>query len=217
MTQRTSPLDNMSIASPCDASWEAMVGDDTARHCLQCQMNVYNLSAMSRSEAEALIESHEGRLCVRYYQRPDGTVLTKDCPVGLQRRFSKTLQVRRAGIAAAVLVVALAGVGFAKSTQSEQDKPILLTGAMEPLEAIRDREIMGERVVPIQPTVEPKTPGETEKPHVTMGKVVQPKDTPVVPAVMGTPVIQPPPQPVMGSVVPNPPQPPETESKPEKP
>jgi hypothetical protein len=34
-----------------------------------------------------------GRLCVRFYKRADGTVLTKDCPVGwqaLKKRISKT-------------------------------------------------------------------------------------------------------------------------------
>jgi hypothetical protein len=35
---------------------------------------------MTRSEAEELIAKTEGRLCVRFFQRKDGTVLTRDCP-----------------------------------------------------------------------------------------------------------------------------------------
>ena len=37
---------------------------------------------MTEEEALKLVEEREGRLCVRFYQRRDGTVLTTDCPVG---------------------------------------------------------------------------------------------------------------------------------------
>ncbi|MBC7804981.1 MAG: hypothetical protein H7145_02405, partial [Akkermansiaceae bacterium] len=30
-----------------------------------------------------LIREKEGNLCIRYYQRVDGTVMTQDCPVGI--------------------------------------------------------------------------------------------------------------------------------------
>lgn len=85
MSESSSPLDNLHIASPCHASWEAMTGDDKARFCKSCQKNVFNLSMMSRQEAERLIQAREGNLCVRYAQREDGTVITEDCPVGLER------------------------------------------------------------------------------------------------------------------------------------
>jgi hypothetical protein len=61
-----------------------MQGDDKARFCLTCHKNVYNLSGMSRNEAEALIQEKEGKLCVTFYQRDDGTLLTADCPVALR-------------------------------------------------------------------------------------------------------------------------------------
>src|SRR5271170_6576124 len=72
-------LDMVKISLNCGASWDAMKGDDTVRFCGHCQRNVYNLSAMTRPEAEALILKSEGRLCKRYYQRPDGRVITKEC------------------------------------------------------------------------------------------------------------------------------------------
>jgi hypothetical protein len=78
-----SPLDNLSVAAPCQASWEAMTGDARVRFCGQCQKNVYNLSTMTTADAEALLLKTEGRLCVRFYRRKDGTVLTENCPVGL--------------------------------------------------------------------------------------------------------------------------------------
>lgn len=90
MSKSTIPLEMIKIASPCTASWDAMAGDDTTRFCDQCEKHVYNLSSLSRDEAEALVMKHEGKMCVRFYQRPDGTMLTQDCPVGwraIQRRF----------------------------------------------------------------------------------------------------------------------------------
>src|SRR5690348_11198318 len=45
-------LDRIQIASPCEASWDAMNGDDRVRFCGLCEKNVYNLSAMTRDEAE---------------------------------------------------------------------------------------------------------------------------------------------------------------------
>jgi hypothetical protein len=76
-------LDDIHIATPCRASWDRMHGDNRVRFCDQCDKHVYNLTGMSRAEAEALIRRTEGRLCVRFYRRADGTLLTDDCPVGL--------------------------------------------------------------------------------------------------------------------------------------
>lgn len=84
--QKLPLLENVAIAAPCTASWDAMVGDDRVRFCGQCEKNVYNLSAMPRDEAEALLAAREGKMCVRLYKREDGTVLTSDCPVGVKRR-----------------------------------------------------------------------------------------------------------------------------------
>jgi hypothetical protein len=84
--RRLPVLDNIHIAAPCHADWARMSGDDRTRHCSQCEKNVYNLSSMTRAEAEALLIEKEGKLCVRFYQRADGTILTADCPDGLARR-----------------------------------------------------------------------------------------------------------------------------------
>src|SRR5262249_26070513 len=81
------------------ADWNQMTGDDRTRHCGACQKNVYNLSGMTRAEAEALLLEHNGELCVRYYQRHDGTILLADCTVGVQRKRDR----RRTSARAAAL------------------------------------------------------------------------------------------------------------------
>ena len=92
MTKRyDNPLENLKIASPCSQDWNEMNGSDHKRFCGECNLNVYNLSGMTKYDAENLLRLSEGRLCVRYFQRSDGTVLTKDCPVGwaaVKRRIS---------------------------------------------------------------------------------------------------------------------------------
>jgi hypothetical protein len=61
-----------------------MIGDEHVRFCGQCSLNVYDLSSMTRGDAESLIARAEGRLCVRFYRRRDGSIITRDCPVGLR-------------------------------------------------------------------------------------------------------------------------------------
>ncbi len=98
-------LQNIRVASPCTADWNQMTGDDRVRACGSCNKNVYNLSDMTREEAEALLVSRAGGLCVRYFQRSDGTILLADCTIGVKRR-------RRRKLFAAVAAAALGGMGF---------------------------------------------------------------------------------------------------------
>src|SRR5262245_44731639 len=77
-------LSQVRVASPCQQNWEEMTGDDRVRLCGSCKLHVYNLSDMTAQDAAALIRGTEGRLCIRFYRRADGTMLTRDCPVGLK-------------------------------------------------------------------------------------------------------------------------------------
>src|ERR1041385_8191314 len=98
-------IDNIRVASPCNVPWSTMHGDDYMRFCDSCEKHVYNLSLLTRAEANELILEKEGQLCVQLYRRFDGTVLTADCPKGLRavkRQYLKT----RAKFVAAVLAVA---------------------------------------------------------------------------------------------------------------
>jgi hypothetical protein len=82
MAKFESPLNNIKIASPCSVNWDEMYGNERKRFCGDCKLNVYNLSEMTRDEAENVIMGTEGRLCVKFYKRADGSILTQDCPVG---------------------------------------------------------------------------------------------------------------------------------------
>lgn len=104
------PLEKIKLAAPCQAEWKWMYGNDRVRFCGQCSQNVYNLSAMSREHAEDLIRRTEGRLCVRFYRRKDGTILTRNCSVGLQALKDKLTSTRTTIITAVLTFLAYLGI-----------------------------------------------------------------------------------------------------------
>ena len=95
-------LEKIQIASPCKANWEQMAGDERVRYCAECDLDVYNFSVMHREEVERIVREREGRLCARFFQRPDGTMLTQDCPVGFRARVRRVSRVAGAAVAAAL-------------------------------------------------------------------------------------------------------------------
>lgn len=91
---RTVDLDKIELAFPCPMKWEDMVGDDRERFCQSCALNVYNLSSMSKKEAEEfLMLRSENRICLNFKRRKDGTVITDNCPRALRAVRDRTLKV----------------------------------------------------------------------------------------------------------------------------
>lgn len=111
-------LNQIRIASPCPVSWEQMTGDNRVRFCGECQLNVYNFGELSRTEAEELLRTTEGRICGRLYRRSDGTVITKDCPVGLRAARRRVARIATAAFATLVSICS-AAIG---QKQSDKDK-----------------------------------------------------------------------------------------------
>jgi carboxypeptidase family protein/ankyrin repeat protein len=68
-------LNNLTIPSPCTEDWNSMTGNDEVRFCKHCNLDVHNLSQMTRSQAQRLVGRSNGRLCVRYHQDPTGRPL----------------------------------------------------------------------------------------------------------------------------------------------
>lgn len=113
MSRFNNPLDRVKVASPCKADWAQMIGTERVRFCGQCNLNVYNLSSMTKMQAESLIADTEGRLCVRFYRRADGSILTRDCPVGLRAIRRRLAYLAKA--ASAAILSFLAGLGVYKA------------------------------------------------------------------------------------------------------
>ena len=164
MRKFNSPLDNIRVSSPCAANWDEMLGTERKRYCGDCKLNVYNLSDMTRVEAERLLNESEGRLCVQYYRRADGTVLTKNCPVGWQ---AVRARISRVATAAFSIMAGLCGGLFAFSFLKDRPTATIGTLTVEPRTTyirgdvspslphntgVMGMPVLGERVVPVQIT-----------------------------------------------------------------
>jgi len=102
-------LDQIRVASPCPVSWEQMTGDNRVRFCSECRLNVYNFAELTRTEAEQLILTAEGRVCGRLYRRTDGTLITRDCPIGVGAIRRKVARIAGAAFAT---IISLCSIAF---------------------------------------------------------------------------------------------------------
>lgn len=118
MTKKHFDINKLRVAAPCSAPWESMTGDARVRHCDSCKLNVYNTEEMTKREVENLIATRAGRLCIRLYKRADGTVLTKDCPVG-RRAYHK--RVARFAGAALTAILGLFSISYGQSEREEKN------------------------------------------------------------------------------------------------
>lgn len=95
-------LDRISVANPCEMAWEEMQGDAQKRYCGYCDKHVYNLSQMSRREAENLLRATNGKLCARFERNADGRIHTMDEPIALPRFNQKFLRLAATTMSAAL-------------------------------------------------------------------------------------------------------------------
>lgn len=166
MPKFDSPLTNISIASPCSADWNEMYGDGRKRFCGDCKLNVYNLSGITRDEAETLVMNAEGRLCVRLYKRADGSVITKDCPVGWAKVKQRTQLAATAfaSLVLAMLTGVLFAVGFSKqktvigelipyATPTPDRRPTM--GVMVPTQKDTKSNVPRKKMIEVKGKVEP--------------------------------------------------------------
>jgi hypothetical protein len=118
-----------------------MIGDDRVRHCAQCDLDVFNLTSMTRAEAESLIASaNEGRVCVRLFRRSDGTVLTRDCAVGVKaKRRLPMIAASIAGVGAMVSAAAMVASAMTADDAPEVGRSIHRDPAERRAEGARDR------------------------------------------------------------------------------
>lgn len=112
-----------------------MPGDDRVRYCTLCHLNVYNLSAMTRAEAEAFVTAEEGPGCIRFLRRKDGTIQTRDCPQATEMaRAATRLLVGRLVAFAALLL----GLVVALTPRRDDDQPTRPLRSVEPFKTALD-------------------------------------------------------------------------------
>ncbi len=118
-----------------------------------------NIENHTRDEAAALVRRAEGgeRVCMRFYRRADGTVLTADCPVGVRSARRRALAL--AGRAAAVLLVALGTLagssGCSRSSRARQRQPEPLKSIINWIDPPAPQRLMGDVACPPPPRPAP--------------------------------------------------------------
>ena len=111
---KTDVINRLRVSSPCPISWEQMTGNERVRFCQVCNLNVYNIAELTRREAAALVSESEGRICARLFRRGDGTVITRDCPVGL-RAVRRRVARRTAAVFAAITSICASAFSYPAS------------------------------------------------------------------------------------------------------
>ena len=110
-------LNNLTIPSPCTADWNSMIGNDQVRFCEHCNLDVHNLSLMTRNQAQRLVARSNGRLCVRYHHDSAGRPLTLPVRQKLHRIGRRVSRIA-AGAFTATLSVTSAVAQNSASSQS---------------------------------------------------------------------------------------------------
>ncbi|HSN25763.1 MAG TPA: hypothetical protein VLT45_05740 [Kofleriaceae bacterium] len=127
-------LTNLRLGFACKQRWDDMVGDDRVRLCGACDREVFNLSEMTRAEAEAVLATRGLKPCVRFYRRPDGTVVTRDCPSGVPAG-RRRLAVVASSLAAAGSALAAPGASADPVTASDGSDAAIASDAANTLDA----------------------------------------------------------------------------------
>jgi uncharacterized protein len=110
---KKSLIDSIEVKSPCSEKWNEMKGTDKVRFCGHCDLNVNNISELTRKQAMRLVRESDGRICIHYIKNP-----VNNKPIFADKLYQIS---RRAGIAAGFL-----GASLSLSTLAyAQDRPVL--------------------------------------------------------------------------------------------
>jgi hypothetical protein len=112
-------LKNLTIPSPCSTDWNSMKGNDQVRFCEHCDLSVFNLSTMTRHQAERLVTRSNGRLCVQFVADPNGKPLFAEAGQKLYRISRRASRIA-AGAFTAALSVSSAVANTSQNSQSWQ-------------------------------------------------------------------------------------------------
>jgi len=115
-------LDRICIAMPCSVDWDDMKGDNKVRLCGGCNKNVYNISAMSKSEAEELLAGPT-LPCIQIARTSDGEIVTEKKPNVVRWFWSYG----KSAVSAILSLIAAFSPQWAAAAD-EKNKPTMLRG-----------------------------------------------------------------------------------------
>src|SRR5688572_29715324 len=123
MASRKFPND-LTVASPCTADWDSMIGNDQVRFCEHCNLKVHNLSLMTRNQAELLVARSNGRLCVRYHHDSAGQMLALPVRHKLHRIGRRVSRIAAGAFTATLSVTSAVAENSTSSHLGNWDIPV---------------------------------------------------------------------------------------------
>jgi hypothetical protein len=67
------------VSYSCPVQWEMLDGNDSVRHCKECNSNVFNLLGLDDEEIRQFVELHDGKVCGLVKTKRDGLVINGKC------------------------------------------------------------------------------------------------------------------------------------------
>jgi hypothetical protein len=124
-------LRRIAIESPCSARWEEMKGNEQVRFCSHCELNVTDLTQMTRPKAISLVRRSKGRLCLRIQRSPAGELVTRP---SVQKLYSISRRASRiaAGTFTALMSISTAAYAQSGSTDPNPQEPPVAQQPIEP-------------------------------------------------------------------------------------
>lgn len=172
-------IQELTIPKPCHESWDAMHGGAKERFCDSCQHEVHDLSAMTRREAEALLASDSGSLCVRYTMRGQEMVFQPEASPRLMAQLRGLNSLVAAAAVAIPLLIGGCDMGAGPEPQAQapiviqEGQPLQLqTGAAKPPAPPAEQPV---EAAPPEETHVMGEPAPVEEEH-TMGKIAAPTE-----------------------------------------
>lgn len=167
-------LDQVAVKSPCPMKWAELEGDGERRFCRECSLHVVNLSAMTRTAAQGLLDERAGdeRVCVTFTRRADGSLVTADREPARIRRGGRWRILAR--LAASLLfglspLLAACRPGVRDGGENGPDVDPASTGGGDPI----CTQLTGEVALP-----EPDPSLELSVPETVLGRLAVPVDPP---------------------------------------
>lgn len=169
MKKQKSILDNLYLAAPCSVPWDAMVGDERQRDCSGCSRTVYNISEMSRRDAERFLLEKGTSECMRFYRRQDGTIMTDDCPRALRKLRDRCKMATKIAVSMVAFMVSLPSA-LAQAIQTRETRPIKIIRPSFVIDRKRSYDALnGGAICPPEfaTSFDPNTPPPTSIPATT--------------------------------------------------
>ena len=120
-------LDSIRVESPCEASWDSMIGNDQVRFCEHCNLTVKDLSQLTRKRALRLVRASKGRLCIRYQSRSDGSLVTRSAPQKLYRIARRASRIAAGAFSATLSISSVAAHNGNVGTNLNPESVVVLT------------------------------------------------------------------------------------------